>query len=346
MTRGHAAGLVILTMLAILYALYSARAIVFPIVLAFLIAFPLRPAVRWLARRYVPAFIGAGLVVGLLLLVLFRGGQLLMEPATMWIAEAPENLRVAETKLREFRRSFESINAASQTVEEIAQGGEPEAVQVEIKQPSLTSLVLSTTGSLLAGAMIAVTLVYLLLAFGDGLLAAIIKLMPTYHDKTNVRQMCDRAEGTISRYLLTSTLINIALGVVIGGGLWLIGMPNPVLWGVMAALLNYVPFLGLAVGSAVVFVVALVSFDSALYALLAPAIYLTANGIEGNLITPALLGRSMQLNIIIVFLFIVIWGWMWGIGGSLIAVPLLAIVKIVCEHFERLRPVAAILSAP
>jgi predicted PurR-regulated permease PerM len=152
-------------------------------------------------------------------------------------------------------------------------------------------------------------------------------------------------ERGISQYLLTFTAINVCLGIVIGTGMWLIGMPNPVLWGVMAGCLNFMPYIGAFVGSGVVFLVAALSFDSMGQALLAPAIYAAANTIEGNVITPLILGRSMRLNPIFIFLSVVLWGWMWGVGGALIAVPLLAMTKIACAHSRRLQSVATLLES-
>ena len=212
-----------------------------------------------------------------------------------------------------------------------------------MKQPALSDTLLNSTGELLTQAAIVVTLVFLFLGFGDRLFDGLMKVLPTRRDKGNVRQMCHEAEVTISNYLLTYTAINIVLGIVIGVGLWLMGMPNPLLWGVMAACLNYLPFVGLAVGTAVVSLVALITFDSTLYALLAPAIYLGANGLEANVITPVLLGRSLRLNVIAIFLSIVLWGWMWGIGGALIAVPLLVIIKVTCDYSRPLKPISILL---
>jgi predicted PurR-regulated permease PerM len=120
-------------------------------------------------------------------------------------------------------------------------------------------------------------------------------------------------------------------------------MPNPALWGAMCCVLNFIPYVGAMAGTMVVFLVAVLTFDSLGYACLVPAVYFAITAVEGNLITPALLGRSMSLNPVMVFLFLVFWGWIWGIGGALLAVPLLAMLKIGFDQFERTRPVGTLL---
>lgn len=339
--------LVCLTTLASLYMLYAAAAVIFPIVLAGLVAAPLLAPVAWLERCGVPRCAGAAFVVGSVLVFVGAAATKTAEPATMWIKDAPENLRDVERKLRAMGGgAWKEVEEASAEVEQLTAGAEDQStLKVEVKQPSWTSKALNATSEFAVGAVICVSLVYLLLAFGDKLVDSIVCLCSPGFEQRNMRTMFDRIEKMVSQYLLTYTGINLTLGTAIGLGLWCIGMPNPILWGVMAACLNYIPFAGLAIGSLVVTLVALLTFDSVLYAALAPTIYLVANGLEANILTPALLGRSLRLNIIMIFVFIVLWGWIWGIGGALIAVPLLATIRIVCDHFESLAPLGRLLSA-
>lgn len=345
-SRGITVPLVIITVLAILMTLYFARAVAFPIVLSLLIALPLRPVVRWISQRGLPSVVSATLVVAIILSLGGAAFWFVASPARHWMESVPSHLTAIEYKLRALREPMNDMQKAGATVEQLTQGAEdPATVKVEVKQPSLTSTVLNTTTNLLTGGVITFSLLFLLLAFGDELLEGVVRQLQTRYDRHNVRSICLHAESTISHYLLVCTCINIGLGVVIGLGLWLIGVPNPVLWGVMAACLNFLPFIGLALGTGIIFLVGLISFDSIPYALLAPAIYLAANGIEANLITPALLGRSLRLNVILIFVFIIIWGWMWGIGGALIAVPLLGVLKVTCDHSSRLKPLGELIGA-
>ena len=334
-----------LVVLGVVYTLYSTRAIAFPIALSCLIALPLRPVIRRLSRLGVPPPIGSGLLVFAGCGIMAAAVLALWSPANTWFAKSPAHFAAIEQKLKSLKQPIDEVRKAGEKVEGMTGGGDPSTLKVEVKQASLSNALLDTTGAVLAGAAIVITLVFLLLGFGDRVLEGVIKMLPTRRDKGNVRQMFYDAEHTISNYLLTYTGINIGLGIVIGLGMWGMGMPNPLLWGVMATCLNYLPFVGLAVGSIVVFLVALISFDSTAYALVAPGIYLLANGVEANVVTPVLLGRSLRLNVVAIFLFIIMWGWMWGIGGALIAVPLLAVLKVACDYSRPLKPLGTLLES-
>jgi predicted PurR-regulated permease PerM len=348
--------LTILATLGVAYTLYFARSLLFPITLACVLYFLLRPMVRWMQRRRVPALLGAAVVVIGLLITTGTAIYALAGPATTWIEDVPDNLRQIEGKFRDVIQRLRNLERASQEVQDIADAetgaqsagpalAEPEEdVQVvEFKQPSLTTTILDSTGNALAGVVIVLVLLYLLLSLGDVFLNRILHLVPRFRDKRGIVELVRDIEQGISRYLGLITAINICLGIVIGGVMWLLGLPNPLLWGVMAAGLNYIPYLGALIGAIAVGISALITFDSVAYAMLAPLAYIVINNIEGNLITPLLLGRSMSLNPIMVFLAVVVWGWMWGIGGVLIAVPVLGIAKIVCEHFRSLRPLADLI---
>ncbi|MEQ8836804.1 MAG: AI-2E family transporter, partial [Lacipirellulaceae bacterium] len=215
-------------------------------------------------------------------------------------------------------------------------------VQVENKEDKLGSA-LNLTGSFLGSTMIVVVLLFFLLAGGDRFLEKTVALRPSWREKRRVVELSREIQSQISNYLFSITLINIALGIVIGLGLHAIGMPEAALWGVMAALLNYIPFAGALVGATIVFFVALISLPSIGAALLAPLVYLTANVIEANFITPAVLGKSISLNPVILVLSIFFWGWLWGIGGVLLAVPLLVVLKIWFDHSRTLHPLGVFL---
>ena len=213
--------------------------------------------------------------------------------------------------------------------------GETAPLRVQVEQPGMASLVLNTSGSLLATVVVVAALLFFLLARGDRFLEKLVALSPTWRDKRNVVALMNDIQQSISRYLLTITCINAGLGLAIGIAMWAIGLPNPALWGVMAFLLNYIPFVGAAAGACLVFVVALIEWDVA-YALVAPGAYLAVNVVEANLVTPALLGRSTNLNPVAILLSLTLWGWMWGLGGVFLAIPLLVVAKIICEHIEPL----------
>jgi predicted PurR-regulated permease PerM len=150
-------------------------------------------------------------------------------------------------------------------------------------------------------------------------------------------------ERKVSRYLLTITLINAGLGIVITIALAVIGLDYAYIWGSAAFLLNFVPFVGALVGTAMVAAYAIVSFDSVSYAFLAPAAYLLLTVVEGQFVTPTLVGRRLEMNTVAVFLTVVLWGWLWGVPGALVAVPFLVVFKVICENFEGLETMANFL---
>jgi predicted PurR-regulated permease PerM len=221
---------------------------------------------------------------------------------------------------------------------------ELQPVSVRIEQPPLTSQWVNATGSMLASIVITTSLLFFLLAAGDRFLEKTVELVPTWRGKREVVALFRDIQHKISTYLGSITLINIGLGVVIGTGLWLIGMPNAVLWGVLAALLNYIPFVGLIAGAFIVTLAALSVFDSLPHAMLAPLIYLGANGIEANFATPAILGRTIDLNPVVILLAVFLFGWVWGVVGVFLAVPILICVRIVAETYETSRPLSVYLS--
>ena len=168
--------------------------------------------------------------------------------------------------------------------------------------------------------------------------------MPTLQDKRRAVSILSEIESHVSKYLLTVTLINIGLGIAVGTTVGLLGLRNPVMWGAMVAILNFVPYLGALTGIICMTIGAVLSFDSIGYAMVFPAAYLIIATIEGNFVTPYVMGRSLTLNPVLILLSLTFWGFMWGIAGIILAVPILAAFKIFCAHVEQMEPIAEFLS--
>ena len=220
-----------------------------------------------------------------------------------------------------------------------------EPITVEVQQPRLATglTVLSSTGSFAGELLMTLVLAYFLLASGDMLINNVLHILPSMREKRNAVELVHNVEHGISTYLLTVTLINIGLGIAIGTAMWLLGVPNPALWGAMATTFNFVPFLGAMCGTIVVFLVSVLSFDTLGEAIVPPLVYWAITAVEGNFITPQLIGRSMSLNPIMVFLMLAVWGWMWGIGGAFLAVPILAMLKVGFDQFEKTKAIGTLL---
>ena len=326
--------------------LYLARPFLLPVVLALLLRLVLAPLVRGLkARARVPEPLGAALLLAALLGIGLYGVYRLAGPASVWLDSAPESLRRIETKLRAIRKPVEQVSKAADRVESMATGGDPDQVPaVTIKPTTLGDRLFSHTGGMLTGAGMTVVLLFFLLASGDLFLRKVVHVLPTLDGKMLAIEVARSIESNISRYLLSVTLVNVAMGGLVAIATWVIGMPNPALWGVMVTALSYVPYVGPLTSEVVLLLVGVLTYDSLGRALVAPAIYMVLDAVASNFVVPVVLGRQLELNTVVIFLAVSFWTWLWGIPGTLLAVPLLATVKILCDAFEPLRPLAEMLS--
>ena len=334
--------LTILTILALVALLYFAKAVFLPIVLAFLLSFLLGPLVRFLEKAGIPESVGAGLILVLLLGSLGYGVFRLVGPASEWMSRLPEGAQKLEERLRVIRQPVREVSEAAEEVEKTL-NEEESTPEVRVRTPTLRDSIFSQTPDFFIGLSATLILLYFLLAFGDLFLRKLVRVMPRFKDKRSAVEIIRRIEDHISYYLLTVTLVNIGLGICVGLGMALIGMPNPILWGVAATVLNFIPYVGAITGSLLVLLVAAVTFDSLEMMLLAPGIYLAITSLEGSFITPLILGQRLTLNPVVIFVSLITWGWLWGIVGTLIAVPMLVCLKILCDHIEPLQPLGEFL---
>ncbi|CAN5291995.1 hypothetical protein BH18GEM1_BH18GEM1_15760 [soil metagenome] len=232
--------------LSLLYTMYFARSFLLPIVLALLLTFLLAPVVRGLKRLHIPEGIGAALVILAMLSAVIYGVQQLSGPAAAWVEKAPEGMRRAERRILKLRRPVQEVQEAAEEVEQQVNRmtGRDDKQEVTVGGRSLSGAVLNQTQSFLAGAVVMLILLYFLLASGDLFLRKLVRVLPRLRDKRAAIEIARATEHHISTYLSTVTLINAGLGIVVGVAMTLIGMPNPILWGVTAAILNYIPYLG------------------------------------------------------------------------------------------------------
>jgi len=337
-------GITLLLVLAVLYTLYFARAFILPIVFAVLLSFLFNPVVRALTRIYIPLAIGAALVILATLGAVGLGAYKLSGPAQEWMARAPQALTSASAKLKGLREPVEQMTRTAERIEEATDvdGGAP-APQVVVQGPSLVSKVFGTTQALLAFLLEVILLLYFLLAAGDLFLQKLIKVLPQFRDKKKAVRIARETEDSISTYLFTVAILNVGEGVVLAAVLWLLDMPNPLLWGALAAVLEFIPYLGAFIMVAILTLVALTTLDGIGYALLVPASFLLLNLIQSNVISPLMLGRRLALNPVAIFVGLAFWWWIWGLPGAFIAVPLIAAFKIFCDHIETLAPIGEFL---
>ena len=340
-TRSLALG--VLAVLALFYTLQFAASLFIPIVLALLGRFALSPVVRRMRRVGIPAPLGAALIVLGIASGVFLGARSLATPAAEWVERAPQTLRQVERKIRFIQRPVVQVVEATEGVAEAAAGGDEQQKSVVVQEgPSLLGAVIDRAQRLFGLLIVTATLLVFMLASGDGFanrLAPSARVSDSWRDE----QIFERIESDISRHLLTITLVNTALGAVVALAMWALGMPSPMLWGVLAGVLNYMPFVGAFLTAVILGGVSLITFDDPLRTFAVVSVFVTLTGLEGMLLTPALLGRRLMLSATAVLLSVLVWSWLWGLIGAILAVPLLSAFRILCEHVEPLAPIGALI---
>lgn len=333
-----------------------ARYFLIPVVLAFLLALVFSPVRRFLERRgRLPSGLAAFLIVGGLLATLITTVALLAEPVQRMIDDAPNIGRQLEHKLRGVAAPARAVVKAGEQVDKITSGAQAaeiapssdkkEVQEVVVRTPGFVSRLATVAPAILTQAAFTLVLLFFLLASGDMIYEKVVHVLPTLRDKRLAMRIAKDIERKLSHYFFTVTLINAALGVAIGVAMWWLDMPNPLLFGVIGFVFNFVPYLGALSGVGIVAVVGLITFDSLGQALLPALVYFALTSIEGQLITPHLVGRRLEMNTVVVFISVALWAWLWSVMGMLVAVPLLVTIRAFCEHIPELEPVGDFLSA-
>lgn len=323
--------------LLVITTLYFGRTVIIPVVVGIFLTFLLRPIVRQLAAWHIPESAGAGIVLLAMLGTLIFGVSQLAEPASLWMRKAPESQQEIAWKLRNVLRPAKQVSRAADQVQQMTGGEKEEAVQtVEIKSPGLLDRVLFGMKNILSGAVITFGALYFLLASGDFFLRTWVEVLPNFTEKKRAVAIVRELTRTMSMYLGTITVTNIVLGFLTAIAMSLLGMPHPILWGVLGGALNYIPYLGALAAVFIIGLVALLHFSSVGHALLAPLSYWALTLIESGFISPIFLGRQLALNPVMIFGSLVFWGWLWGIPGTFLAVPNLMVLKIICDHSKPL----------
>lgn len=339
--------LVVLAVLAVGYTLWITQEVVLPVLLAMFFALVGNPIIRVLQRLHVPRFLGALAVLcgGIALAVLLA--QQLVQPAGEWIREAPRELRSLAPKVQKLIKPVQEANKAAENIARAA-GGENTArpaqvVKTEVNDPYRS---LTATPMLVASILAVVLLTFFFMVFGQDLQRKAIALLPDRQKKKLTVEILQAIETEVSRYVLTISIINAVVGLVFAAALHLLlGVPidEALLWGTMAALLNFAPYVGPLIGIVAMLLMGFASYDAPLQALAPAAIYLGLHTLEGQIVTPIVLGRTMAISPLVLILGLMVFGSLWGIVGLLLAVPLLVCVKIVLARVEGMEGWARLL---
>lgn len=324
----------VLATIAVGAVLWLAQELILPVLLAMFFALIGNPIIRVLRRLWIPRFLGALLVLAGGLFLAGALGNQLIEPAGEWMKQAPKELKELAPKLRAMVKPVQEANRAAESFARAA-GGEsrpPEIVFTEVNEPYKA---LTTTPRMLASVLAVVLLTFFFMVYGENLQRNAIALLHSRQQKKLTVDILQSIEDELSRYVLTISVINVIVGLVFAGALQYLGLslPEALLWGTMAALLNYAPYVGPLIGIAVMLLIGLTEFDGA-EALLPAGIYLLLHTLEGQIVTPIVLGQRMRLSPLVLVLGLLVFGSLWGIIGLLLAVPLLVCVKLILERTE------------
>lgn len=323
-------------LLLVMYTLYAAATLFMPLMVAFLTSLIFTPVVRALRVLKIPPPVSAAVVVIGVLGLGFGALYGLSEPAMEWLQKAPRDLRQLEQEFHQFSEPMQQLKLANAQIEDITPGDENRQKE-EAATWSPVKWILSGTWSALYGITLSVILLYFMLASGDTFLRKLVRVIPQFEHKRAAVETVRQIQTSVSVYLGTITIINTCLGAGAALILYLLDMPNPILFGVMVGMLNFAPYIGPIVSGVILLFISSLNFDGLTQVLLPPFLVMALNVLEGQFITPTVAGHRLALSPVAVFLSILLWGWMWGVVGILIAVPLLVCIKLVCDNVSSLR---------
>lgn len=323
-----------LAILALLYTMYFAADLILPVFLAQFLSIVLRPMVRGMKSFGIPRTVGALVVLIGLVAVLISGLVNLSAPAEKWMHRLPSIQRDIEMKIWPVTESIKQAQKATASIENIA--NEANALvkksEVTIKEPTYLSRAFESTLLTSVQLLIVLALTFFFLTQSNEKKKLPFPKLPWLKHSDLISDMFASVQATITRFLQISAGIYSILGVVTAMAMYLLDMPNPVLWGVMAAVLGFIPYVGPMIVFFCIGIASLLTFDTWWQNLAPPLAYGVLTIIEGNFITPSILGRKLKLNPIAVFLSMLLWTWVWGIAGAILAVPILVIIVIVSRH--------------
>ena len=327
-----------------LYTFYISSPVLIPLTLSVLIAMLLSPVMAVFDGFSFPRPLSAAIVMAIFIGALAMGAYGLSGPARHWLQLLPENGAKIDAMLKSIKQPFQQIQAATEELASTTANARPAVPQrVQVATPGLMERLLGGGAQVAATISVVFVLVYFLLSAGDTFLRKLVTVIPTLKDKRKTVEIIRSIESDISFYLIMMLFINAGLGLGVAAIAWLLGIPDPLLWGALTTVLSFAPYIGELAIAVILFIVSMVAFDTLGQAAIAPICYLLMMS-SVHLAVPFIVRRRLLLNPVAIFVGIIFLGWIWGIPGALLAVPLLASCKTVCERIGPLNPIAAFLT--
>jgi predicted PurR-regulated permease PerM len=337
LTNASRLSLCLVGIIGVMFALQVGQFVLAPVLLAITIGLMFGPVADLMEEHGVPEALSAGLVVIGFLLILGGAGYLFSGPVSEWVARVPTIWGRLQQELANWKEPLESFGVLQEQIRTAL--GSSETVEVSVEDGSAVTDIAMLAPTILAQALIFLASLYFFLATRENIRVATLSLCFSRRMRWRTAHVFRDVEQKVSKYLLTISLVNIGVGIVVTLLMWAIGMPSPMLWGAMAAFLNYIPFVGQGLMALTLFLVGLGTQPDLTGAILPVALYWTINFVEGNFVTPNLLGRTMTINPFLIFLSLTYWIWSWGPVGGLVAVPSLLILYSIVTHILPMREV-------
>lgn len=322
-------------------ALAVGREFFIPIALALCFHALLRPVVRGLEGWRVPAWLGATVVVLGTLAVMVGGVWALARPVGDFVDRAPASIMKARAKLRTMGGPFQRVSDAAAGTAPATPAPATPAASPPV--PPLLATLVGQGSLFVAGLLEVLVLLYLMLAAGNMLFRKLVKVVPGPDEKRTVSDVLHETESIVARYLLVTALINVVQGIAVGLAMWAIGMPDPLMWGLLTFALEFIPYLGGAINVGLLLMVGFTTFSSTGQILLGPALYLVITTLQNNVISPYAYGDRLKLNPIAVMICVMFWFFIWGIPGVFLSIPIAATLKVLGDQVPRLEPMAELL---
>lgn len=313
---------IIIGIIIVLAAMNYSQSLLAPISLAIVTGLMASPVAAAL-ERYMPAALSAAIVVILFLCLIALAVALFTMPLSIWTDRLPQIWRELQRHLIDWRTVFDTLGGVQEQIKTMA-GGKA-AMTVDIADSSAMEEIATLAPALVAQIILFLASLYFFLATRHAIRASVLSLCFNRRSRLRTARIFRDAEWFVSRYLLSISVINAGLGLATAAAMWIIGVPQPYLWGMLAFILNYVVYIGPAVMAGILLGVGLATWDSPPAIFYPMAVFLTINLIEAQFVTPQVIGRSVTLNPFFVFLSLAFWLWIWGPIGGLLAVPFLLI---------------------
>ena len=338
--------LVVLATLAVGYTCWAAQPVILPILLAAFFAMIGNPILSGLQRLRLPRFLAAVLI---LMIGIFCAIALLAQlagPAREWASKAPQHLQEMSRQIQTLTRPVLQASLAAETLARATGGESARRIQIVRTQLDDPYRTLVRTPKLVTSVLAVVLLTFFFMVYGPTLERNAIALLPRREQQSMTLQLLRELEHEISRYILTISIINVLVGLVLATALYALQIPprEALLWGTIAAVLNFAPYVGPLIGVLILLLVGFVQFHQLSSAIVPAAVYLLLHILEGQVITPIVLGRRMALSPLILILALMLFGWLWGLIGLLLTVPLLVCVKMIMQRVDRLKGWARLMS--